>query len=118
MGCLAWLLVIGVACAADHGCGAQDCAGRIAARRSRRAETLSAWKFFAEVPVAAPGKTPLIDFVLPPSVFDAARVDLADLRLYDAQLRDVPYALRVRSEVDTTEAVPAKEFNRVPARRA
>ena len=53
--------------------------------------------------------------VLPPSVFDAARVDLADLRLYDARLRDLPYALRVRSEVDTTEAVPAKEFNRVPA---
>jgi hypothetical protein len=87
-------------------------------RDAQAAETLSAWKFFAELPVAAPGPNPLVDVVLPPSVFDAARVDLADLRLYDARLRDLPYALRVRSEVDTTEAVPAKEFNRVPASAA
>ena len=51
----------------------------------RATEAVSAWKFLAEVPVAAAGKSPLIDFVVPPSVFDAARVDLADLRLYDAQ---------------------------------
>ena len=80
----------------------------------RAAEAVSAWQFLAEVPVAGAGPSPLIDFVLPPGVFDAARVDLADLRLYDAQLRDVPYALRIRSEVDTTETVEAKEFNRVP----
>lgn len=80
----------------------------------RATEAVSAWKYLAEVPVAPAGRSSLIDFVLPPSVFDAARVDLADLRLYDAQMRDVPYALRVRSEVDTTEAVVAKEFNRVP----
>jgi len=80
----------------------------------RAAEAVSAWSFLAEVPVAGAGKSPLVDFVLPPSVFDAARVDLADLRLYDAQLRDVPYDLRIRSEVDTTEVVAGKEFNRVP----
>ncbi|NLF73148.1 MAG: DUF3999 domain-containing protein [Candidatus Anammoximicrobium sp.] len=83
-------------------------------RGERAAEAVSAWQFLAEVPVAGAGKSPLIDFVLPPSVFDAARVDLADLRLYDAQLREVPYALRIRSDVDTTEAVEGKEFNRVP----
>lgn len=80
----------------------------------RATEAVSAWQFFAEVPIAHRGKSPLSDFVLPPSVFDASRLDLADLRLYDAQLRDVPYALRIRSQVDTTEAVVAKEFNRVP----
>jgi hypothetical protein len=84
------------------------------AGEARTAESVAAWKFFAEVRLAAPEKDALLDFVLPPSVFDAARIDLADLRLYDAQWRDVPYALRVRNEVDTTEAVPAKEFNRVP----
>ncbi|MCU0876149.1 MAG: DUF3999 domain-containing protein [Pirellulaceae bacterium] len=114
LGCLAWLLVVGTPVPGITAAEPKSVSAK-PPRDARTAETLSAWKFFAEVPVAAVGKTPLTDFVLPPSVFDAARVDLADLRLYDAQLRDVPYALRVRSEVDTTEAVPANEFNRVPA---
>jgi hypothetical protein len=113
LGCLAWLLVVGTPVPGITAAEPKSVSAK-PPRDARTAETLSAWKFFAEVPVAASGKTPLTDFVLPPSVFDAARVDLADLRLYDAQLRDVPYALRVRSEVDTTEAVPANEFNRVP----
>jgi len=75
---------------------------------------LSAWKYFAEVPVTGTGQSALVDLVLPTSVFDAARVDLADLRLVDERMRDVPYALRVRNEVDTTEAVAGTEFNRVP----
>ncbi len=117
-GCLAWLVVIGGSvqgtAAAEPKPVPAEPPRDARTSETRSAETLSAWKFFAEVPVAAVGKTPLTDVVLPPSVFDAARVDLADLRLYDDQLRDVPYALRVRSEVDTTEAVPATEFNRVP----
>ena len=112
-GCLAWLFVFGFPALAIPAAQPKP-APAAPPRDARTAETLSAWKFFAKVPVAASGKSTLVDFVLPPSVFDAARVDLADLRLYDAQLRDVPYALRVRQEVDTTEAVPAKEFNRVP----
>lgn len=113
LGCLAWLLVIGFPVLRTTAAETKSTPAE-PPRDARTAETLSAWKYFAEVPAGTPGKTPLIDFVLPPSVFDAARVDLADLRLYDAQLRDVPYALRVRSEVDTTEAVSANEFNRVP----
>lgn len=81
---------------------------------ARGEERVSAWQFFAEVRPPAGGEDALVDFVLTPSVFDAARLDLADLRLFDAQRRDVPYALRVRNDVDTTEAVKATEFNRVP----
>lgn len=81
---------------------------------ARTVERVSAWKFFAEVHGGGSARTPLIDLVLSADVFDAARVDLADLRLYDARLREVPYALRVRNEVDTTDTVPAEEFNRVP----
>ena len=77
-------------------------------------ESVSAWQFSAEIRLPSDAPDALAEFVLSPSVFDAARVDLADLRLYDAQLRDVPYALRVRNDIDTTEAVKATEFNRVP----
>ena len=111
MYCLAWWFMTA---GAGLGIAAEPATKPAAVEPGRNAESLSAWKYFAEVPLAGPGQAPLLDLVLPPSVFDAARVDLADLRLYDGQLRDVPYALRVRNEIDTTEAVAATEFNRVP----
>jgi len=112
-GWLAWLSVVGLPLLRISA-AEPELASAEPPKDARTAESVSAWRFFAEVHLVAAEDEPLIDFVLPPSVFDAARVDLADLRLYDAQLRDVPYALRVRSQVDTTEAVAAKEFNRVP----
>jgi hypothetical protein len=54
-----------------------------------------------------------IDFVLPPSVFDKARTDLGDLRLYDGNNRAVPYALRVRRGKDEQSPLTARVFNRV-----
>ena len=76
-------------------------------------EALSAWQYIQTVPLAETRETKLVDFVLTPSVFDGARIDLADLRLYDAIGREIPYALRVRSPRNATQAVPATQFNDV-----
>lgn len=79
------------------------------------AESLSAWRYVQEValPTADADGAKWWDFVLSPSVFDAARPDLADLRLYDAQGREVPYALRIRSPQPGAAEVPATLFNQV-----
>jgi hypothetical protein len=64
--------------------------------------------------VVAPEKgKPYSFFVLTPSVFDKARPDLNDLRLYDAQGQETPYALRIRKREDVKQAMPGKMFNLV-----
>ena len=75
------------------------------------AEDLANWESFLEVSVPAGKK--LAGFVLPPAVFDGSRVDLADLRLADAEGRPVPYALRVRRSRDEVRPLDAREYNRV-----
>ncbi len=80
---------------------------------SVQGEALSAWQYMQAVPLEKAGETGLLDFVLTPSVFDGSRVDLADLRLYDASGREVPYALRVRTPRQATQPVPATQFNDV-----
>jgi len=70
------------------------------------------WRYFAEVPLKTEAVAGRYDFVLTPPVFDGARVDLADLRLYDAKRREIPYALRVRRPVVRREERKATEFNR------
>ncbi|NLY02537.1 MAG: DUF3999 domain-containing protein [Rhodopirellula sp.] len=78
-------------------------------------EPLVAWPFFQSVlpPDRTPASdSPWSDFVLSPVVFDKARFDLADLRLYDRAGREIPYALRVRRPEDRRDAVQAKVFNR------
>jgi hypothetical protein len=56
---------------------------------------------------------PLADLLLNSSLFDRARPDLADLRLYDARGREVPHALRIRRSQDEQRRLAAREFNRV-----
>lgn len=80
------------------------------------AESLRDWQFFIEFDTAAAGDgSPWYDFVLVPSVFDQARLDLGDLRLYDAAGREVPYALRVRRAQSESRPITAREFNRTAA---
>jgi hypothetical protein len=74
-------------------------------------ESLSGWEWFAGVPLP-PDNPTYADFALTPPVFDGARADLSDLRLYDGQGKDVPYALRIRRKEDVRRAFPAGEFNR------
>lgn len=77
-------------------------------------EDLSAWQWYQDVPYPASGRAGgLADFLLTPSVFERARPDLADLRLYDSRGREVPYALRVRHARDERHSLPARQFNRV-----
>ncbi len=57
-------------------------------------------------------ESPWVDFVVLPGVFDKARFDLADLRLYSDANREVPYALRVRRPEDRRDTVRAEVFNR------
>jgi len=79
---------------------------------------LSRWQFFQEVklPEDIPAGCKWVDFVLQPSVFDGARGDLADLRLYDATGKEIPYALRVLCPEDRQQPIPAREFNRLTDR--
>ena len=48
----------------------------------------------------------------PAAIFTHARLDLGDLRLYDAADQSVPYALRVLQRTYRRDPYPAKEFNR------
>jgi hypothetical protein len=84
----------------------------------------SRWPYYQEIALPADASTePYFDFIVPPSVFDQARTsdfsesgtELADLRLLDAEGHVIPYALRVRTPVNTTETVTTTEFNRTTA---
>jgi hypothetical protein len=76
-------------------------------------EALSGWEWYEEVRLPAADKPPRwADFLLTPAVFDKSRPDQADLRLYDAGGRTVPYALRVRRAQDERQPLHAREFNR------
>ena len=75
---------------------------------------MSSWPFSAEVSTgsAAPG---IYDLILPLQVMDNARADLADLRLFDAQGKEIPYALRIRNQVDDAREVVGRLFNHANA---
>ena len=81
----------------------------------------SRWPYYQEISLPSePSGEPYFDFIVPPAVFDQARTsdfgdsgtELADLRLLDADEQVVPYALRLRTPVNTTETVTTTEFNR------
>lgn len=96
-------------------------------------ESLSAWQFRVPVVVEkaaasgadadkkvdrkdeSPQGAPLFEFVLPPAVFDRARLELSDLRLCDETGRFLPFAIRVRHPQSESATVPAEQFNRVTA---
>ena len=83
----------------------------IAAAISVAAQTsLSQWPYYAEV-TPQRNSNGMYEAVLPLSVLDKARPDLADLRLYDATNREIPYAVRVLKEVDDKKEIEARLFN-------
>lgn len=71
----------------------------------------SAWPFYVEV-FTGPAGPGLYDVIVPFHVMDKSRDDLADLRLYDGNGREIPYALRVRSELNDSEVIEANIYNR------
>ncbi|MGQ9589559.1 MAG: DUF3999 family protein [Planctomycetota bacterium] len=62
-----------------------------------------------EPPEAAPA--PWWDVIVAPPVFDKARKDLKDLRLYTADGQEIPYALRVRVAKSDVEPLESDLFN-------
>jgi hypothetical protein len=72
--------------------------------------SLSLWPYYVEVtPQRAGGQ--LYELVVPLPVMDKARADLADLRLFDSANREVPYAIRVRRDLDERREIPTRLFN-------
>jgi len=71
----------------------------------------SPWPFFLEVTPRA-STAGLYEFIVPLQVMDKAKEDLTDLRLYDAAGREIPYALRIRKEVDEKREIATRLFNR------
>lgn len=70
----------------------------------------SSQPFFAEVSPRT-GEPGIYDLIVPLEMMNKAQEDLADLRLYNSEGREIPYALRVRREVDEREEVEARVFN-------
>ena len=85
--------------------------GDLGAQASPIPEPLGAWLYFKEIRAPRP-PAGLTDFVLDRETLDQARANQEDLRCYDSAGREVPYVLRVRRDVATTNAFPAREFNR------
>ncbi|MBI3667698.1 MAG: DUF3999 family protein [Acidobacteria bacterium] len=79
--------------------------------RAQGPEPLTGWPYFKEVQ-AVPGQADVLSFTLDTQALDQSRLDHADLRLYDGGGREIPYALRIRREIEASEAFPAREFNR------
>jgi Protein of unknown function (DUF3999) len=72
--------------------------------------SLSLWPYYVEV-TPDQNSAGLYDLVVPLSVMDKARSDLADLRLFDSTNREIPYAIRVRRDVDEKREIPTRLFN-------
>jgi len=85
--------------------------GALGAQAAPTPEPRSAWLYFKEIRAPRP-PAGLADFVLDVETLDHARANQEDLRLYDSAGHEVPYVLRVRRDVATTNAFPAREFNR------
>jgi hypothetical protein len=71
-------------------------------------ESLAAWQYYKELPSGGTMER----FVLDRDVLDKARPDLADLRLYSAEGREIPYELTIRRDVDTQSLFTSRDFNR------
>jgi hypothetical protein len=85
--------------------------GALRAQTAPAPEPLSAWLYFKEIQWAR-GSIGLLDFLLDREILDGARAGQSDLRLYDSAGRETPYILRVRRDIATSNAFPAREFNR------
>src|SRR5678815_2085713 len=72
--------------------------------------SLSLWPYYVEVtPERADGQ--IYEVAVPLPVLDKASTDLADLRLFDSSNREIPYAIRIRRELDEKREIPARLFN-------
>ncbi|HEV8426458.1 MAG TPA: DUF3999 family protein [Pyrinomonadaceae bacterium] len=72
--------------------------------------SLSQWPYYIEV-TPEKNEAGLHDAIVPLWVMDKSRPDLADLRLFDSANREIPYAIRIRRDVDERRDIPVRLFN-------
>jgi hypothetical protein len=77
-------------------------------------DSISLWPFYVEVTPRAVANG-AYDLVVPLQVMNRAREDLSDLRLYDARGAEIPFALRIRRDVDDKQEISARLFNQASA---
>jgi hypothetical protein len=71
----------------------------------------SSWPFFAEITTNQ--SAGVYQFTVPLEVMGQSRDDLGDLRLFDSENREVPYAIRNRTSVNEQHEVAGRVFNEV-----
>jgi len=74
---------------------------------------LLSWPFFVEATTS--GNPGIYQFTVPLQVMGQSRDDLGDLRLFDAENHEIPYAIRVRKEVNEQKEFDVQVFNKVTA---
>ncbi|HJX91748.1 MAG TPA: DUF3999 family protein [Pyrinomonadaceae bacterium] len=74
---------------------------------------LSSWPFFVEA--TTNGNPGVYQFTVPLPVMGQSRDDLGDLRLFDAENHEIPYAIQVRKEVNEQKEFDVQVFNKVTA---
>ena len=72
--------------------------------------SFSLWPYYVEVTPenSSPG---IHDFLVPLAIFDKSGAELGDLRLFDSANREIPYAIRIRRDVDEVEEFEGSLFN-------
>lgn len=70
--------------------------------------SFSHWPYYLEV-TPEKGSPGLYDVIVPLAVFDKS--GLGDIRLYDSTNREIPYAIRVRKEIDEVQRFEGSLFN-------
>jgi Protein of unknown function (DUF3999) len=71
---------------------------------------LSLWPYYLDV-TPEKGDPGMYDVIVPLAVFDKSGAGLGDLRLFDSTNREIPYAIRVREEIDDVEEFEGSLFN-------
>lgn len=72
--------------------------------------SLSQWPYYVEV-TPENSSSGMHDLLVPLAIFDKSGAELGDLRLFDSANREIPYAIRVRRDVDEVEEFAGSLFN-------
>jgi hypothetical protein len=74
-------------------------------------DSTTPWPYFVDVTLTDRASA-IYDFLVPLEVMDKSPEDLADLRLYDSNGKEIPYAIRIRREVNDQRLMGVSIFNR------
>jgi len=79
---------------------------------------VSAWPFYAEVSSTQTEAPAVYKFTVPLNVMGQARDDLGDLRLFDSNNHEIPYAILVREERNEARDFETRIFNKATIGKA